>query len=117
MREGGPVNRQPQATIWSPGRASNHLIRGQGPYGLLKLPPCLLWTLILKFPELETGLKRKFSAREPAAMISEDLLSAPVTDGHSDAQGTDPLGTRQLPNWEAPAAGQACLFTSGEKLL
>lgn len=50
-------------------------------------------------------------------MISEDLLSAPVTDGHSDAQGTDPLGTRQLPNWEAPAAGQACLFTNGEKLL
>lgn len=50
-------------------------------------------------------------------MISEDLLSAPVTDGHSDAQGTDPLGTGQLPNWEAPAAGQACLFTSGEKLL
>lgn len=111
------MNRQPQATIWLPGRASNHLIRGQGPYGLLRLPPCLLWTLILKFPELETGPKRKFSAREPAAMIRVDLLFAPVTDGHTDAQGTDPLDTGQLPNGEAPAAGRACLFTSGEKLV
>lgn len=45
-------------------------------------------------------------------MISVDLLFSPMTDGH-----TDPLGTGQLPNWEALAAGQACLFTSGEKLV
>lgn len=50
-------------------------------------------------------------------MIRVDLLFAPVTDGHTDAQGTDPLDTGQLPNWEAPAAGRACPFTSGEKLV
>ena len=68
---GGPGE---QAAIWSLGRASNHLTRGQGPYGFLTILPCLLLTLILKASEVEMGLKREMSAREPEAVLTLDLF-------------------------------------------
>lgn len=68
-----------RAAIWSLGRASNHLTRGQGPYGFLATLPCLLLISILTSSEVETGLQRKVSAREPETVVTLELF--PVMDG------------------------------------
>lgn len=74
-------------------------------------------TLILKSSEVETGLKRKFSDREPKAMITMDLFFPLVMDGHTDRQGTDPMDKEErAPNWQSQASMPGWLFISSEKL-
>lgn len=81
-------NGQPREAIWSPGRASSHLTRGQGPYGLLKVLPYLLLTL--KSSGLETGLKRKFSAGKPDARVAMAFSFSWSWEGQTGGQNDGP---------------------------